>query len=60
MKKKFIVVLLIVCSILIGISCRKVQRPLPQPGQLNKVLLEDLPDTKGIWKSGFSDSTRSV
>lgn len=41
MKKKFFFVSLIVFLMIVGISCRKVQRPLPQPGQLNKVLLED-------------------
>ena len=42
MKKLLLLLLILVTSfILVNISCRKVQRPLPQPGQLNKVLLED-------------------
>jgi hypothetical protein len=42
MKRKFFFVSLIVFLMIAGISCRKVQRPLPQPGQLNKATLENL------------------
>ncbi|OGB66064.1 MAG: hypothetical protein A2Y94_14835 [Caldithrix sp. RBG_13_44_9] len=43
MKKLLLLLLILVILImLVSVSCRKVQRPTPQPGQLNKALLEDL------------------